>query len=75
MIVFETFEIVPDLYVRTDQCRTTYSLRVADHVSCMIRNMLVRWMSSCFLIRLKGEGRTEAIRATAFPSVTNPNRD
>jgi hypothetical protein len=47
MIVFETFEIVPDLYVRTDQCRTTYSLRVADHVSCMIRNMLVRWMSSC----------------------------
>ena len=28
-------------------CRTTYSLRVADHVSRMMRNMLVRWMSSC----------------------------
>jgi hypothetical protein len=28
-------------------CQTTYSLRVADRVSRMIRNMLVRWMSSC----------------------------
>jgi hypothetical protein len=38
---------LPHFITQLGNCRTTYSLRVADHVSCMIRNMLVRWMSSC----------------------------